>query len=184
MGQVNISSVSVSSGLNWSIKCWGQMTMDNICKLQCILNSIHTVLREAGPILSEHAQLPLFATDMCISQGWQQLQRKPAGGGPSPGPLEADSFFSFCLYLLEKVRWGSAGKKFKLIHGLTQGCASNSKHTLGHAGQDPAFPKANDNGGKGLWRFCHHFNKIWIDVETNCFCFKWLKTFSLETQVE
>lgn len=106
------------------------------------------------------------------------------GGGLIPGAFEADYFFSFCLYLLEKVRWGSAGKKFKLIHGLTQGCASNSKHTLGHAGQDPAFPKANDNGGKGLWRFCHHFNKIWIDVETNCFCFKWLKTFSLETQVE
>lgn len=121
----------------------------NIFKLQYILNSIHTVLWEARPILREPATAPAFCNRYVHFSGMTTTTEK-ASWGLISGSLWAYSFFSFCLYLLEKVRWGSAGK-FKLIHGQwTQGFASNSPHTLGHSAQHPAFPKADDNGGKGL----------------------------------
>jgi hypothetical protein len=79
--------------------------MDNICKLQCILNSIHTVLREAGPILSEHATAPAVCNRYVHFSGMTTTTEKASwGGGLIPGAFEADYFFSFCLYLLEKVR--------------------------------------------------------------------------------
>lgn len=205
MGQVSISSVSVSSGLNWSIKCCGQMRTFRAAPraLQKSLMFFHLVtpsdstltcspqgskngwIRKKekwhaltiflscgvywipfpqscgrlGPSSLSMSRILLFATHICISQGWQQPQRKPAGGS-FLGVFEAASFFSFCLCLLEKVRWGSPGK-FGLIHGQwTRGWAPNSKHILGHEGRYPDFPKADSSGGRSLWRFRHHFCKI------------------------
>lgn len=106
IGQVNISSLSVNSRLNWSIKhcrqmktlkkalrkpplllhftesadshllptaIWVRLTkkerkvtweewnaLNNIFSLQCILDSIHTVLQEVWPIFTEHATTPAY----------------------------------------------------------------------------------------------------------------------------
>lgn len=128
--------------------------------------------RRLGPSSPHTLQSLLIVIDMCISQvrAHNSYKRKPAGA-LSWGLLRQALSFPFVCISFRKRKTMQDWKVKTALWSLDSGMCTRFKTIWGDTGQHLASQRLRTMG-ESLWLSYHHFYRIWINVEKNCFCLK------------
>lgn len=112
----------------------------NIFKLRCILNSIHTILREAWPVLSEQATDPAFCNRSMHFSGMTTTTER-ASWGLIPGGLWGGFFLFLLSVSLRKSKMRQLWKVQIDPRSMGPGLGIKFKTHFGAHGTTSSFPK-------------------------------------------